>query len=101
MISGFTGKSAIQDFQSLHSKDSNFVIQETSKENWSQQQTKPKSWQKKQQQKKNTKEEGKKQHFPSTETTNMYLILQSYAEAQQAEINMIIAREKSKLCRFV
>ena len=35
----------------------------------------------------------------SAEPSNMYLILPSYAEQHKAEIKMIIANEKAKLCR--
>ena len=36
--------------------------------------------------------------MPSTEPNNLCLILTSYAEQHKAEIKMIIAKEKTKLC---
>ena len=54
--------------------------------------------------KKNTIEEERRRRkrkrsaMPSTEPGKLYLILPSYAEQHKADINMIIAKEKTKFC---
>ena len=88
-----SGKSIIQDFRSLPSKRTNVVTQETSRRRLEPKTDKETA--KHLAEKEKLAVEGRSKRkisaVSSTEITDMYLILPSYTEHHQAEINDIIA----------
>ena len=108
VLSGYPRKSTIQDFQSRHSKELNVIYQEFSKTTLDaaaatkaaatmDEKSKVTPTEAELAMEEKTRRRKRKiSAVPSTESTNMYVILPSDAELHKAEISEIIAREKKQ-----